>query len=251
METAAEIFFMKKHDYQERTYRNRLSSHGLKTFQVVVRETDLYIAAHDDLTLFARDIVYRYRGHLEHYIKLHPEFLTSLVPLPEDAQAPEIVRIMLSVSAKASVGPMAAVAGALAEFVGRDLSVQSSEVIVENGGDIYLNCKREMLVGVFAGESPLSNKLTLKLDPRKMPLGICTSSGTVGPSLSFGRADAVCIISHSAALADAAASNIGNRIKTKKDIYLAIEMGSKIPGVIGILIIIEDRMGVWGDVELI
>jgi ApbE superfamily uncharacterized protein (UPF0280 family) len=241
---------MNPHDYRERTYRHCLSPPGLKTFEVRVRETDLFVAADEDLTPFALDAIHLYRGQIENTIRLRPEFATSLAPIPNDALAPQIVRVMLSASAVAGVGPMAAVAGAVAEFVGRDLLAHSLEVIVENGGDIYLNCKRELRIRIFAGTSPLSNKVTLRIDPSKMPLGVCTSSGTVGPSLSFGRADAVCILSRSAALADAAASQIGNHIKSRKDIHLAMDVGMKIPGILGILVIIEDLMGACGDIEL-
>jgi len=242
---------MQKQAYRERTYRKRLAPPGLITFQVAVRETDLYIAADEDLSEFVRHSIHQYRNQLEAYIRLHPEFLSSLIPLREDAFAPEIVKKMLSVSSTAGVGPMAAVAGAMAEFVGRDLQDRSLQVIVENGGDIYLNCKRDLHVGIFAGKSPLSNKLTIRIDPQQMPLGICTSSGTVGPSLSFGKADAVCVISKSTALADAAASQIGNQVKSKKDIQRALDIGSDIPGVSGVLVILDDRMGAWGEIELV
>ena len=241
---------MDKESYRERTYRRHLCPAGLATFQVAIRETDLYIAAKGDLTAQALQSIVLYRGHIENYIKIHPAFLTALMPLPEDVLAPPIIRDMLSVSRIAGVGPMAAVAGAIAEYVGRDLLRFTPEVIVENGGDIYLNCHSQLSVGVFAGSSPLSNKLSLKITPQQMPLGICTSSATVGPSVSFGRADAVCVISKSAALADAAASQIGNRVKTKKDIPKALESGSRIPGVRGIVIIVQDHFGAWGEIEL-
>ncbi|MGZ3604978.1 MAG: UPF0280 family protein, partial [Thermodesulfobacteriota bacterium] len=78
----------------------------------------------------------------------------------------------------------------------------------------------------------------------------CTSSGTVGPSLSFGKADAVCILSKSAALADAAATAVGNVVKEKKDIELGLEMGKEIAGILGTLIIVEEKMGVWGTIKL-
>lgn len=236
--------------YQERTYRNRLSSHGLKSFHVQVRETDLYIAAAIDLTIYAYELVHLFRRQLENYIKFHPEFQQSLVPLPEDPLAPEIVQSMISAAQTSGVGPMAAVAGAVAERVGCGLQDWSPEVIVENGGDIYLNCKREVRVGVFAGESVLSNRLSVKVSPQQMPLGVCTSSGTVGPSLSFGKADAVCVLSKSTALADAAASHIGNLLHSPKEIQAAIDSGRKIPGVTGILIIMKEHMGAWGEIEL-
>jgi ApbE superfamily uncharacterized protein (UPF0280 family) len=146
---------------------------------------------------------------------------------------------------------MAAVAGAMAESVSKDLLKLSKEVIVENGGDIYLATSRERTIGIFAGDSPLSLKIGIVIGPEDSPLGVCTSSGTVGPSLSFGKADAVCILSKSAALADAAATAVGNIVKEKKDIESGLERGKEIEGVLGILIIVGEKMGVWGNVKLV
>ena len=158
---------------------------------------------------------------------------------------------MIRTSGLANVGPMAAVAGAVAEFVSKDLLKLSEEIIVENGGDIYLATSRERTIGIYAGDSPLSLKIGILIQPEDSPLGICTSSGTVGPSLSFGKADAICILSKSAALADAAATAVGNRVKEKKDIESGLERGKTIEGVLGTLIIIGDRMGIWGNIRLV
>jgi len=133
--------------------------------------------------------------------------------------------------------------------VAKDLEAKSSQVIVENGGDIYTNTKDNLRVGIFAAESPLSNKLVLKIKAEDMPMGICTSSATVGHSVSLGKADAVCVLSRSAALADAAASAIGNLVKKATDIKRAIEIGSRIEGVLGIVIVIGKNMGAYGIVE--
>ncbi len=237
--------------FTERTYRNKVFRHDLVSYQVKVRETDLCISSDTDLTEAALQSVHKHRGHLESYIRIHPDFLTSLTPLEEDHLAPDIVRDMLKVSGLTGVGPMASVAGAVAEHVGRDLLLQNHNVIVENGGDIYLNTFRDITVGIFAGDSPLSEKIALRVHPSEMPLGICTSSATVGPSLSLGRADAVCVKCRSAVLADAAATAIGNLSKTKADIRKAIQAGSGISGVLGILIIMEAELGVWGKMELV
>jgi ApbE superfamily uncharacterized protein (UPF0280 family) len=91
----------------------------------------------------------------------------------------------------------------------------------------------------------------MTISPEQTPLGVCTSSGTVGPSLSFGKADAVCILSKSAALADAAATAVGNVVKEKKDIELGLGVGKEIEGVQGILIIVQEKMGVWGGIRLV
>jgi len=167
-----------------------------------------------------------------------------------DLHAPELVREMIRVSQLARVGPMAAVAGAIAEWVSKDLLKLSKEVIIENGGDIYLATARERTIGIYAGQSPLSLKIGIVIGPEESPLGVCTSSGTVGPSLSFGRADAVCILSKSAALADAAATAVGNIVQEKKDIELGLGRGKEIEGVLGVLIIVGEKMGVWGNIKL-
>ena len=237
--------------YEERTYRNRVKTDDLVNFEVIVKETDLLIRAEKDLSGEARQSVLKYRNQLETYIAVHPEFVKSLVPLAEDPYAPGIVREMIRTSAAAGVGPMAAVAGAMAEFVSRDLLKSSSQVIVENGGDLYLATSRERMVGIYAGTSLLSLKVGIAISPEDSPLGVCTSSGTVGPSLSFGKADAVCIVSKSAALADAAATAVGNAVREKGDIERGLEVGREIEGVLGALVIIKDRMGVWGKIKLI
>ena len=238
-------------NYEKRTYRNRVSDNSLTSFHVCVRETDLLIHCDNDLYHKALESVYLYRRFIESYIKKHPYFLTSLAPLQDDDLAPPIIRDMLKASLTANVGPMAAVAGAISEYVACELHKISRNVIVENGGDIYLKCENEVRVGVFAGNSPLTYKIGLLLKPDQMPIGVCTSSGTVGHSLSFGRADAVCVLSKSSTMADAAATAIGNLVKERRDIRTALEKGMKIQGVLGCLIVIGEHFGVIGDVELI
>ena len=238
-------------EYQERTYRNRISKENLISFQIKVGETDLYISAGKDLTEIARKSVHKQRRFIEEYIKYCPQFLESLVPIKPDETAPAIIKDMLKASGIAGVGPMASVAGAIAQYVGLDLLEYSDEVIVENGGDIFLKSESEINIGIFAGESSLSYKIALRIRPEDMPLGICTSSGTVGHSLSLGMADAVCVTSKSASLADAAATSIGNRVRKERDIKVALEAGAKIKGVLGILIIAGDKMGAYGAIELV
>ncbi len=236
--------------YEERTYRNLVKTDDLVTFQVIVKETDLLIRAAKDISREARESVLKYRHQIETYIERNPSFQGSLSPLLDDPYAPGIIREMIRTSQVAQVGPMAAVAGAMAESVSRDLLEFSQEVIVENGGDIYLSTSRERTIGIYAGTSPLSLKLGILIQPEDSPLGICTSSGTVGHSLSFGKADAVCILSKSAALADAAATAVGNRVQEGKDIDRGLEKGKEIEGVLGTLIIVGEKVGVWGDIRL-
>jgi len=236
---------------EPRTYRHWIEGKDLVAFNVTVKETDLYLRATANLQRKAHRMVLKYRSQLEGYIKRNPDFLKSLEPIPMPQYAPEIVKQMVQAGQECGVGPMAAVAGAIAEYVGRELLTFSPEVIVENGGDIYLKILKKRTVGIYAGESPLTGKLGLEISAKDTPLGVCTSSGTVGHSLSYGRADAVVVTAKSATLADAAATAIGNRVGGAGDINGAIEFGQGIGNLKGIVIIVGEKMGVWGEVRLI
>jgi len=237
--------------YEERTYRGRVRADGLAAFTVVVKETDLFILADRDLSALARDVVIRHRHQLEAYIVRHPEFLTSLVPVELRLGAPEVVLRMARAALPANVGPMAAVAGTFSELVGEALLAESSQVIVENGGDIYINSSSERVVALYAGDSPLSGKVGINIKPGDTPLGVCTSSGRVGHSLSLGKAHAACIISKSTPLADAAATTVGNVVQGPGDVERGIECARSIEGVLGAVVIAGDRLAAWGQVELV
>lgn len=234
----------------DRTYRSFVTDRIYSRYTVKISETDLYILTDSDLRETAYQTALGYRAQIEEYIRYHPEFKTSLIPLPVDNLAPDIVKDMLEAAEMAGVGPMASVAGAIAEHVGMDLMAYSSNVIVENGGDIYLNIKDDVSIGIFAGDSPLSGKIALRAPAAETPLGICTSSGTVGHSLSFGIADAVCIKSQSAALADAVATSVGNLITKKSDVKKGLERAMAIKGVLGVLIVTGDTLAIQGIMEL-
>jgi ApbE superfamily uncharacterized protein (UPF0280 family) len=237
--------------YEERKYRKRIKAGGLISFNVAVKETDLWVSAETDLAKESRDLVLNYRYQLETFIQSNPRFMTALQPYPDAPLAPLIIREMIRETKAVGVGPMASVAGAIAQFVAQDLMQKSGQVIVENGGDIYLKAKRSLTVSIFAGESPLSERIGLKIYPAGMPLGICTSSGKVGHSLSRGEADAVCLISSSAILADAGATALGNLIKSPQDLEAAIQWVQGVAGVLGGIIIMGEKMATWGDVELV
>ena len=236
--------------YEPRTYRHWVKDKDLISFNVVVKETDLYIRASTNLKRKALKLVLKYRDTLERYIQRHPTFLTSLEPFPVEEDAPHIVKSMAESAAKVGVGPMASVAGAMAEFVGNELLTFSPEIIVENGGDIYLKSLKKRLIGIYAGKSPLTGKIGLEINKEDTPLGICTSSGTVGHSLSYGKADAVIALSKSTTLADAAATAIGNLIKQPDDIPNGIEFAKGIDGLLGVIIIEDDKIGLWGEVKI-
>jgi len=237
--------------YEHRFYRLWSKSGDLVSFEVTIKETGLFVSAQADLSKQTEDAISQTRQDIEGYIRLHPKFKTTLTPLPDDKNAPQIVRQMLKASLKSGVGPMAAVAGAIAEEVGNRLLKETSQVIVENGGDIFISSKTTRRIGIFAGESPLSNKLAVEISAKDTPCGICTSSATVGPSLSFGKADAALIYSRNCALADAAATAVGNIVKSKDDIKKGLKLAEKIKGVEGALIIIKDTFGAWGSIKIV
>ncbi len=239
--------------YEPRTYRSRMARAGLVGFRVVVKETDLWVLAARDFSRKAREVVLQERRQLEAYIAGHPGFLTTLTPWPEDPFAPPVAREMIAAARRVGVGPMAAVAGALAERVGRALAQEplNPEVIVENGGDLYLEVTSPAIVSLFAGKSPLSHRVGLRIEPDLSPLGVCTSSGSVGHSLSFGRADAACVLAHKASLADAAATALGNLVPDAGAIGAALAWAASVPEILGAVVVVGDKLGAWGRVELV
>ena len=239
------------HGHQNmRFYRNWCKDEDLVSFNVTVKESDLCILAEKQLKDEAFKLISRYRLILEKYIQQNPSFRDSLKPISVKGHVPPIVKEMIKASRKTGVGPMASVAGAVAEFVGKDLLDHSKEVIIENGGDIFIKTLKTRQIGIYAGDSLFTNKIAIRIEPDETPLGVCTSSGTVGHSLSFGKADAVVVTSPSTPLADAAATAIGNFIKDESDISQGIEFAKTIKGIKGILIIKNDKMGIWGDVKI-
>lgn len=238
--------------YKDRSYRQWVKSDGLVTFEVKEAQTDLLISAASNLEKQARESVLNYRQDIQDYIKNNPDFYTSLEPIEVAKNAPRIVRVMADAAKKCGVGPMAAIAGAIAEFTGRDLLHFSDEVIVENGGDIFIKTRIKRILGIYAGESsPFTGKIALEIDPDERGLGVCTSSGTVSHSLSFGKADAALIISEDTALADAVATATGNIVKNKDYIEKGIGFAKSIDGVKGALIIVGDKMGSWGNIKIV
>ncbi len=236
-------------EYKERNYRNLITGKDLYNFKVCLKESDLFIRANRNLHKLARSALFKFRSEIKNYIHKYPLFKNSLKPVKEDETAPEIIRLMIEAGELCHVGPMAAVAGAIAESVGSELLKYSPEIIIENGGDIFMKSNNIRKVSIFAGNSPLSLKVVLNIDSRNHALGICTSSGTVGPSLSFGNADAVTIISQSTVLADAAATAIGNIVRKKEDIDLGLKYVKNINKVLGAVIIKDDKIGLWGDID--
>jgi len=236
---------------KQRVYRQSLGNRHLSGYRVCVKETDLWVQTEKPLEAKVREYVLRYRGYIEACIAAAPDFLSAMRPIPLSGPAPPIVRDMAAAARAADVGPMAAVAGAMAEYVGKDLLADSGEVMVENGGDVFVKLDAPFTLAIDAGPSPFTNKIGLELDASAGPLGVCTSSATIGHSLSYGQADAVCVVSDSCALADATATAIGNRVASADDIDRAIVFGREIAGISAIVVIAGNRIGVWGNTSVV
>lgn len=237
--------------WQPRIYRQNMDAVGLVGFEVVHGETDLHISALRDLTAEASAIVRALRDELDGYVARHPHFVESFVPVEVDAGAPRVVRAMAAAARAAGVGPMAAVAGAVAEHVARALAPLSPEVIVENGGDLYIVGSEPRRVLVLAGDSPLSGKVAIALPAGAPPVAVCTSSGKVGHSVSLGVAHAATIVAVDGALADAVATAAGNLVQGPEDIERALERAMAIRGVQGAVIVADDALGALGRIELV
>lgn len=234
-----------------RAYRKKVYARGLVSFNVVVKETDIWVSADSNLENETRDLVFACRHKIEAYISAHPEFATTLAPYEKDPYAPPLIGEMIHFTRKLGVGPMASVAGAIAEYVGKGILNLTNQVIVENGGDIFLKANRPVTVAILAGDSPLSEKFGLLISPKRIPLGVCSSSGRVGHSLSMGVSDVVCLVATSAILGDGAATALGNEIKKKSDLEKVALYAKRIKGVLGGVAIMADRMTTWGDIELV
>ncbi|MDD2471419.1 MAG: UPF0280 family protein [Dehalococcoidales bacterium] len=236
---------------ENRYYRGWVTGHELTGFEVKCGESDLMILADSNLQKQAFVCASYYYNTIREYINDNPDFVNSLSPLPLDKNASSIIRSMYEASETAGVGPMAAVAGAIAEYTGMDLLHLSKEIIVENGGDIFIKTSRRRNIAIYAGNSPLSGKIGLVIPEYSSIRGICTSCGTFGHSLSFGKADAAVAISGSAVLADAAATAIGNTVKNPEDINAGLEHAQSIRGIDGAVIIAGSKIGAWGKIELV
>jgi len=232
------------------TYRTATQATDLFAYRIKINQSDLFVLTPHDRRKEAFDTLLEVRASLESYLKIHEEFATSLVPLEPKPVAPDIVKEMCWAAKIARVGPMAAVAGAIAQAVGERLFRLEKEVIVENGGDIFLKGKKKRTIALYAGDSPLSMKIGIRVSPEG-GLGVCSSSAKVGHSLSFGCAHCVTVITPKASLSDALATHLGNLVKKPKDVESVLLKGASYPFVKGIVVIVEDKLGAWGEIELV
>jgi ApbE superfamily uncharacterized protein (UPF0280 family) len=217
-----------------------------RTYQTFIHIDALFHIYCDKLDVITNEIV-RQRKILEDYIKHNPNFQHSLEPLELCYDAPEIAQRMVRAAQIVGVGPMAAVAGAMAQYAAEaSLKAGASEVIVENGGDIYLRTEESVIIGLYTGTTKLADKLGFSIQAHDTPISICSSSGKIGHSMSQGDCDLATVVAKDAALADAAATLAANLVKTADDIDPALEHITSIQGIHGVVIVKNDRIGLAG-----
>ncbi len=219
---------------RKRTYRT--FTHKEAVFRICCKSFDTVTAE-----------IVRQRKILELYIDRHHGFGRSFEPIEVHDDAPQVARQMARAARLVGVGPMAAVAGAMAQCACQAaLNASDTEAIVENGGDIYLKAAEPVLIALGTGTVKLVNQLAFSLKPNDTPISICSSSGRMGHSKSFGQCDLATVVAKDAALADAAATQAANMVKTLEDVDLALESINEIEGVEGVIIVKDDRIGLSG-----
>lgn len=250
--------------FEERVYRTQNKNDGQLKFTVIIEESDCEIVMDPLIDLetafsFAEKALFDIREDIKTIIKLNPEFYTSHKPITIDdtdlnkLKDPNLIKRMINASTIALVGPMACVAGITSEYLVKALQKQfhPKNIICENGGDIYMDGNSDKTISIYAGSSVLSNKLALKIKKEDLPLSICTSSGTVGHSFSYGCADAVVVVCKDSALADACATYLANQIQSVDDIQATLDCGLNIKGIESIIIIKDDKIGFTKNTELV
>jgi len=213
-----------------------------------LRETAVTIVADERFVPLAKQSIFESRKVLERFISDDPFFRSTLEPYPEKGGSPPLIRRMCDAARAANVGPMAAVAGAVAEAaVEAMVSAGATHALVDNGGDIAMILDHEVDIGIYAGNSKFSG-LAFRFEPDDHIVGICTSSATVGPSISFGIADAAIVISDNVALADACATMLGNMVVTNDDLFLekAVTDLMKIKNITGCYVIAVEKIAMKG-----
>ncbi|MBN2120584.1 MAG: UPF0280 family protein [Candidatus Omnitrophica bacterium] len=237
--------------YEKRFYRSDFSKDWF-SFEASIKETEVLVKSKKKIDLrIIKDLVKKYRQVIEDYIRDFPEFKNTLSAFKQKEEAPPIISEMIEKTAILDIGPMASVAGAIAQYAGQDLLKFSPELLVENGGDVFIKKKGDLLIGIYAGKDSFINEFSLLIKNLDSSLGICSSSSFLGHSLSLGSADLTTVISSSAVFADALATKLANMINNEEDLDKALGFSKNFALTKGVLIVKADKLGLWGDIELV
>jgi ApbE superfamily uncharacterized protein (UPF0280 family) len=232
-------------------YRNNVKTGEKYHWKIMYQYSDLLLSSDKDIVKLIEEPVKEIYRCLHRCFKEDPAFLKSLSPVSIKPGYPEIIKKMCLLSAEFNVGPMAAVAGTVNEFLAEKLNKYCGNLIIENGGDLYLRSKKDRILGIYVKNNYFKDGISMKVKAKNMPCGVCASSGTFGHSLSLGKCDLAVVVSKSAIAADAAATAVANSISCKDDIFASIEHFRNYRGIDGLLLIKDDKIGLWGNIELI
>ncbi|MFA6845018.1 MAG: UPF0280 family protein [Sphaerochaetaceae bacterium] len=243
--------------FQERTYRRGMLGEKFGTFSFSIQESDLFVGYTPktrEMDLVMKE-ARRKTMQLRNQILNYPDrrFLSSFIPLDNPIPSGHsLINTMILASGEAKVGPMASVAGAIAQEVGVHLKRKCGlqEIVIENGGDLYLDVKEPILVKLLAPGSGFSGHVAIRIKAEDCPLGVCTSSGKTGPSFSFGRADAVMVACHDSALSDAYATAFCNQVTDETQVDVVIKRISHKEKIISALVVCNERLALYGRLEV-
>jgi len=237
--------------HSEKNFINHEKSDDLVKFTVVEEETTLIIQAEKNLYDNALASLLKYHSDLKKYMAGDSHFARTLSPHRVRYDAPPIIKEIAHATRKARIGPRAAFAGAIAEFVGRDLLAFTNEIVLENGGVAFLKINRAGKRKIYAGNSVLSEKIALEVDPRPKAFSVCNLAGDNGHFSGFGKADAVIVIAENALLAQAGATAISNVVKNVSTIEGGLKLARQIKSLDGVVIIKDDQVGLQGKVKIV
>jgi uncharacterized protein len=231
-------------------YRVLVDSSDKYSWKVKYKYTDLLIVSSKDISLKISPVLFDFYKIIEKFIESHPSFVKTFNPFAAGNDFPDIIKKMCRQSAIFNVGPMASVAGAVCEYIADELSKNNSYLVIENGGDIFIKSPKDIVVGLFVKNKYFKDNLKIKIKKNILPCGIASSSGTLGHSLSLGKADLAAVICRSAILADSAATAICNMVNTKNDVEKVINHFKCFKEIEGLVLIKDDKIGLYGNLEL-
>ncbi|MBD3264200.1 MAG: UPF0280 family protein [Candidatus Omnitrophica bacterium] len=235
--------------YEPRLYRD-IAKEGF-SLEIAYKESDILIVSSAEIEYKeAYNLLIKYYGIVEKYAKDRPDFLNSLSPLKEDSRASSIAKDMIFYSGLAGTGPFSAVAGAISFYVGRELLSSVDEIILENGGDIFIKTKKARRIGVYLGENSSFPQLGLEIQPRNGDFGIASSSSLLGHSLGFGQAELVTVIGKNSMVADAFATAFSNKVKDDRSVDFVLKEARKNDYLDGLMIVFKGQLYIWGDIAL-
>ena len=232
-------------------YRINVAKKVEFAWKVSYKYSDLFISCSKDISYVIPDKIIDFYNILEKEIKENPDFEKTLAPLKNCSSSSWILLEMDKASKTFNVGPMAAVAGSLCEFISRDIKSNTRYLVIENGGDVYIRSNEDAIISVFLKNNYFKNGLRIKIKKKLLPCGIASSSGTFGHSLSLGISDIALVIAKNAIIADAAATAFANTIKNKTDLEEAVNLMKDKEDIFGLLAIKDENIAIYGKIELI